>query len=74
MTDRIGFGNDSSMMVEGESELTGMNNPLDLQEQYARELRAVYELGLLHGINTQSMAQVKNSTLEFEDYGWSLVE
>jgi hypothetical protein len=44
---------------------------IDLQAQRERELREAYQLGLLHGINAQSMAQVKNDVMEFEDYGWS---
>lgn len=31
-----------------------------------------YKLGVLHGINAQSMAQVKNDLMEFNDYGWEV--
>lgn len=37
-----------------------------------RELQRAYKLGVLHGINAQSMAQAKNDVMEFDDYGWEL--
>jgi hypothetical protein len=37
-------------------------------------LRKAYQLGLLHGINAQSMSQVSVGVMEFEDYGWALDE
>jgi len=43
----------------------------DLRE---RQLRRAYKLGVLHGINAQSMAQVKNDVMSFDDYGWNLNE
>lgn len=44
----------------------------EIHEQHEEELRRAYKLGLLHGMNAQSMAQVKNDVMEFEDYGWDL--
>jgi hypothetical protein len=54
--------------------MDGLNDDalFDLQAQRERELREAYQLGLLHGINAQSMAQVNNKVMEFEDYGWSV--
>jgi len=43
-----------------------------LAEQYEEHLRRVYQLGLLHGINSQSMAQVEKDVMEFDDFGWDL--
>lgn len=52
-----------------------MNDPIhDIAESHERELQRAYKLGLLHGINAQSMAQAKNNVLAFEDYGWDLDE
>jgi len=48
-------------------ELAGVT---DLREQFEKDIEKAYQLGLLHGINAQSMAQVENDVLTFEDYGW----
>jgi len=44
----------------------------DLAKTYERQFERAYKLGVLHGINAQSMAQVKEEVMEFEDYGWDL--
>lgn len=41
-----------------------------LARVHERQLKRAYKMGLLHGINAQSMAQVKKEVMEFEDYGW----
>jgi len=41
-------------------------------KQHERELRKMYMVGVLHGINAQSMAQVKNDIMDFDDYGWEV--
>lgn len=45
----------------------GVNSLTKIHE---RQVERAYEMGLLHGINAQSMAQVKNDVMEFDDYGW----
>lgn len=49
-------------------------DPFDSANFIAREMERVaeqaYMTGVLHGINAQSMAQVKNDVMAFEDYGW----
>lgn len=37
---------------------------------HQRQVERAYKTGLLHGINAQSMAQVKTNVLEFEDFEW----
>ncbi|QRD99669.1 HNH-endonuclease [Halorubrum virus VOLN27B] len=50
-------------------ELAGVT---ELREQFEKDIEKAYKLGLLHGINAQSMAQVERDVMEFEDYGWRL--
>lgn len=44
----------------------------NLAKKREADLQKAYQMGLLAGINAQSMAQVKNEVLAFEDYGWSV--
>lgn len=41
-------------------------------ERHEEELERAYRLGILHGINAQSMAQVENDVMSFDDYGWEI--
>lgn len=50
-------------------ELAGVT---ELRQQFEKDIEMAYQLGLLHGINAQSMAQVENNVLEFDDYGWDV--
>lgn len=50
-------------------ESIGMNG---ISEQYEKELKQAYQLGLLHGINAQSMASVERDVMEFDEYGWNI--
>ena len=45
---------------------------LKIERGYQRQLERAYKLGVLHGINAQSMAQVKRDVMEFDDYGWDV--
>lgn len=42
----------------------------DIAKRHREQVERAYHLGILHGINVQSMAQAKNSVMSFEDYGW----
>jgi hypothetical protein len=46
----------------------------DVLRHHEERVEKAYRLGLLHGMNAQSMARVKESVMEFEDYGWSVQE
>lgn len=43
---------------------------MTLARVHGRQLERAYKLGLLHGINAQSMAIAKEDVMEFEDCGW----
>lgn len=53
-----------------------IDDPFDgitqLAKVHERQLNRAYKMGVLHGINAQSMAQVKNDVMEFDDYGWEI--
>lgn len=52
-----------------------MNDPIEqIARNHEQRVETAYHLGLLHGINAQSIAQAKNNVMEFEDYGWDLDE
>jgi len=60
------FEIDESMIVtdhELDHSLTPFENIAKFRE---RQLRRAYKLGVLHGINAQSMAQAKNDVIEFD--------
>lgn len=59
---------DYDMKMEGTHDYHEFN----FMEQYNQDLQRVYELGLLHGINAQSMSQAKVDVMEFDDYGWRM--
>lgn len=60
------------MMVNSDPEELTSAKPIAKAHEW--ELQKAYQLGLLHGINAQSMAQVKNDVMAFDDYGWEADE
>ncbi|AAM88759.1 hypothetical protein PhiCh1p86 [Natrialba phage PhiCh1] len=49
-----------------------VSNPLeDMMRRHHEDVERAYHLGLLHGINAQSMAEAKRDVMSFEDYPWS---
>jgi hypothetical protein len=48
------------------------NERTDLFKLHERQIKRAYKMGLLHGINAQSMAQVKNDVMEFDDFEWEV--
>lgn len=50
-----------------------LTNPIaQMSELYQQDVERAYHLGLLHGINAQSMAQAELDVLRVEDMSWEI--